>query len=190
MLFGPVARTNGEELNRHSRPVICATDSVGGEMTSNSGGLFLGPVRRPLKADSDFFVAGNTNRELLCKISVFSIMIGGGGGCDAMDLAEHQQSYACMFQDCSATFSSFQRVSLDRSAIRVQLCPAAKYIDYLRLRRYHGTSALQGSRCWHSGSRCCSGCGLLLPLYSSQRQSVARSSARSRSELASFAPPL
>lgn len=108
------ARINGNSAGNvlhtaiHPPTPVHARRVVG--MSTNPGGLFLGPVRRPLKADSDFFVAGNTNRELLCKISVFSII---SAGCDAMDLAEHEQSYECMFQGCPATFSSFQRVSLD-----------------------------------------------------------------------------
>lgn len=75
-------------------------------------GLYLGPVRRPLSADSEFFDAGNTARALLCKISVFALI--SGGDCDSMDFEDHQQQhYECMFRDCPATFSSLARVSLD-----------------------------------------------------------------------------
>ncbi len=129
----------------------CAPQMDNGEMSPNPGGLFLGPVRRPLRADSEFFVAGNTNRELFCKISVFSIMSGGGGH-DAMDLAEHQQSYACVFQGCSATFSSFQRVSLYRPVVRVQPCPTV-YFAGSALRG--GTASCQGRCKFSAGSRCC-----------------------------------
>ncbi|CAN0103124.1 unnamed protein product [Ectocarpus sp. 12 AP-2014] len=71
-----------------------------------TGGLYLGPVLRPLSSDSEFFDEGNTNRALLCKLNVFAIM---SGGADAMDLHEDQHQYECMFQDCTAIFSSLKR---------------------------------------------------------------------------------
>lgn len=79
------------------------------ETPANPGSLYLGPVQRPLSADSEFFDAGNLNRALLCKINVFAIISGGG---DAMDFDDRQQTYECMFHGCSSTFSSLQRVSL------------------------------------------------------------------------------
>ncbi|CAM9431648.1 unnamed protein product [Ectocarpus sp. 6 AP-2014] len=72
----------------------------------STGGLYLGPVLRPLSSDSEFFDEGNTNRALLCKLNVFAIM---SGGADAMDLHEDQHQFECMFQDCTATFSSLKR---------------------------------------------------------------------------------
>ncbi|CAM9366611.1 unnamed protein product, partial [Pylaiella littoralis] len=80
--------------NKHEMPVLY--------------GLYHGPVRRPLSADSEFFDAGNTARALLCKISVFALI--SGGDCDSMDFEDHQQQhYECMFRDCPATFSSLAR---------------------------------------------------------------------------------
>ncbi|CAM9102580.1 unnamed protein product [Ectocarpus sp. 13 AM-2016] len=72
----------------------------------STGGLYVGPVLRPLSSDSEFFDEGNTNRALLCKLNVFAIM---SLGADAMDLHEDQHQYECMFQDCTATFSSLKR---------------------------------------------------------------------------------
>eukprot|EP00903_Cladosiphon_okamuranus_P008012 g7729.t1 len=76
------------------------------EMPTNPGGLYLGPVRRPRKADSEFFDAGNINRALLCKINVFAIISEGG---DAMDFDDQPQTFECMFHGCSSRFSSLQR---------------------------------------------------------------------------------
>ncbi|CAM9848487.1 unnamed protein product, partial [Ectocarpus fasciculatus] len=72
----------------------------------DTGGLYLGPVLRPLSSDSEFFDEGNTNRALLCKLNVFAIM---SGGANAMDFHEHGHQYECMIQDCTATFSSLKR---------------------------------------------------------------------------------
>ncbi|CAM9296786.1 unnamed protein product [Scytosiphon promiscuus] len=76
----------------------------------HSSPLYLGPVRRPLSPDAEFFDEGNTNRALLCKINVFAI-IARGGESDEMDVLDkqNQQRYDCMFQDCAASFSSLKR---------------------------------------------------------------------------------
>ncbi|CAM9175380.1 unnamed protein product, partial [Hapterophycus canaliculatus] len=80
------------------------------ETATNSGPLYLGPVRRKLSSDAEFFDEGNTNRALLCKINVFAI-IARGGEVDEMDILgqQDQQRYECMFQDCTASFSSLKR---------------------------------------------------------------------------------
>lgn len=83
-------------------------------MATNAGPLYPGPIRRPLSPDAEFFDEGNTNRALLCKINVFAI-IARGGEFDEMDILDQQdqQRYECMFQGCTATFSSMKRVSFD-----------------------------------------------------------------------------
>lgn len=97
-----------------SYPTLRAGDMESDDETpTNRGGLYLGPVRRPLNADSEFFDAGNINRALLCKINVFAVISGGG---DAMDFHDQRQTFKCMFHGCSSTFSSLERVGVGWSS--------------------------------------------------------------------------
>lgn len=83
--------------------------NVNGNQTVN--GVYMGPVRRPRNADDAFFDAGNVQRALLCKMSVFALERGRDAE-EMMDLFEDDQPrYECKFQGCNAMFSSMKRVS-------------------------------------------------------------------------------
>lgn len=84
------------------------------EGVAPEGGLFSGPVRRRLSPDDDFFDAGNIQRAVLCKMSVFSLEGGDGGDMMDQDSATYLdgRSYNCRFNKCRATFSSLAKVSL------------------------------------------------------------------------------
>ena len=78
-------------------------------------GMYLGPVRRRLDADDDFFEAGNVQRALLCKLSVFRQEEEEEDGTAMMAAFEDDQPrHECMFQGCGAYFSSLKRVSVSR----------------------------------------------------------------------------
>lgn len=80
-------------------------------------GVLSGPVRRRLKPDDEFFDAGNVQRALLCKVSVFAVEFRSAWDDNndeaGMQLEEEflQRSYECMFKGCPSTFSSLSRVS-------------------------------------------------------------------------------
>lgn len=69
--------------------------------------MYTGAVRRRLGADDDFFEAGNLQRALLCKLSVYREEEEE----EDIALGESQLRYECMFQGCGARFSSLKRVS-------------------------------------------------------------------------------
>lgn len=71
-----------------------------------TAGVYQGPVKRPRSADDDFFDAGNVQRALLCKLSVYSVEDDS-----FMMLEDDRLAYECMFKDCNAKFSSLRRVS-------------------------------------------------------------------------------
>ena len=79
--------------------------------------MYVGPVRRRLGADDDFFEAGNVQRALLCKLSVFrqeeeeEEEEEEEDGTVMATSTDNRPRYECMFQDCNAKFSSLKRVS-------------------------------------------------------------------------------
>lgn len=77
------------------------------------GGIFVGPVRRRLSPDDEFFDLGNVQsyRALKSKMSVFALACGSEEMGWNDDLHLHERSYECMFEGCIAKFSSLSRVS-------------------------------------------------------------------------------
>lgn len=73
-------------------------------------GMYVGPVRRRLGADDAFFEAGNVQRALLCKLSVFRQEEEEDSTAMMSAFEDDQPRYECMFQDCGAKFSSLKRV--------------------------------------------------------------------------------
>lgn len=77
-------------------------------------GMLSGPVKRPLSPDDEFFDAGNIQRAVLCKMSVFSLE----SGCNYHAMSDGEddsylgtRSYQCRFNGCTSTFSSLAKVS-------------------------------------------------------------------------------
>lgn len=79
--------------------------------------MYVGPVRRRLGADDDFFEAGNVQRALLCKLSVFRQDEEEDSTAMMSAFEDDHPRYECMFQDCGAKFSSLKRVRVGVSLV-------------------------------------------------------------------------
>lgn len=80
---------------------------------SAADGVFSGAIKRKLLPDDEFFDAGNIQRAVLSKMSVFSLESGCNDG--AMTDGEEDSYlntvyYQCRFNGCKSTFSSLVKV--------------------------------------------------------------------------------